>query len=229
MKTIRTGMQQAIAEKLASEFDIDAERILFLNSDKPEEPWLSAEALITIARRTEEFQAIDEGFNQFIAPLSQVVHAATVIDGKGHSFTRSGVATIGESEEIEAHPLAAGRAVSAALTAAGFHPLRPGTVVAINSRQPGTAQSADEASSRNTDLKRIHAIAENKGLIVPKAGGGWDRTGYRNLLVEKYGVNTAAGFGPTQRASLINHLEQLKDIEQSEITPHVIDEFADVA
>lgn len=219
----RTEQQQTIADRLANEFDIDGERILFLNPDKPEEPWLPAEALVTIARQSGNFQAIDESFDQFIAPLQQVVHRATVIDRDSRTYTRSGVSTINERTDIDDHALAAGRAVSAALTAAGFNPLRPGAVVSIKShtQQQTTLSQADEAHSRNVDLKRIHALATEKGLILPLAGGAWDRAGYRRLLSEKYGINTAAGFDATQRASLINHLQQLPDV--------VADEFADVA
>jgi hypothetical protein len=222
MKQTRTKKQQEIADQLASQYDIDAERVLFLNEDKPEEPWLSAEALITVARQSGDFQAIDESFNQFISQLNQVVHSATVIDKEGRTYTRSGVATIGEREEIGEHALAAGRAVSAALTAAGFNPLRPGTVVPVQPRATSAAQSqADEAHSRNIDLKRIHKLAEEKGLIRRLTSGMFDRTGYRELLVEKFGTNTAAHFNQTERASLINFIQQLPDA--------VEDEFADVA
>ncbi len=218
---IRSLQQQAVVDRLVQQFDIDAERVYFLNEEKPEEPWLPAESLLTIARQSGNFQTIDESFDQYIAALSQVVHRATVIDRDGRTYTRSGVATIGEREEVDAHALAAGRAVSAALTAAGFNPLRPGAVVALDLRLSAGAPLAEEAQTRNTDLKRIHAIAERKGLIVPLPGGGWDRAGYRRLLAEKYGVNTSAGFDATQRASFINLLEQLSDA--------FADEFADVA
>jgi hypothetical protein len=41
------------------------------------------------------------------------------------------------------------------------------------------------------------------------------------MLMEKYEVNTAAGFDQLQRASLIQVLEQMPDV--------VVDEFAEVA
>jgi len=222
MNKARSIQQQAVADRLAQQFDIDAERILFLNEEKPEEPWLPAESLLTIARRSGNFQTIDESFDQYIEPLSQVVHRATVIDREGMTYTRSGVATINEREEVDAHALAAGRAVGAALTAAGFNPLRPGAVVSLDLALPGgDVRQADEAQSRNADLRRIHAIAERKGLILPLPGGGWDRAGYRRLLMEKFGVNTAAMFDATQRASFINILDQMPDA--------FADEFANVA
>lgn len=224
-RQVLTSQQQAIAEGLAGKFDIDVERIYFLNEDKPEEPWLSAESLITIARQSDEFQMIDESFDQYIAPLNQVVHRSTVITRAGRTYTSSGVATIGERADIEDHALAAGRAVRAALTAAGFNPLRPGGFVTLDLHLAAGAQakaaSSDEAQSRNADLRRIHAVAERKGLIKPLPGRKWDRRGYKDFLIEKYETPTAAGFDSLQRTSLINALEQLQDA--------VDDEFRDVA
>lgn len=225
MKIARTNKQQETAERLASEFDIDAERIYFLNEEKPDEPWLPAEALVTIARRTDNFNGIDEGFDQFIPQLNQIVHRATVTDKAGRVYTRSGVATVGERQDIDDHALAAGRAVSAALTAAGFNPLRPGSVVSSGARQQqhGGVASTDEVSSRNTDLKRIHALAEEKGLIRRMAGDVIDRSGYRTFLLTNFNVTTAVTLDEVQRASLINLLERLPAASQEE------EEFAEVA
>lgn len=223
MKTARTDNQQRIADQLAKEFEIDGDRVLFLNEDKPEEPWLSAEALVTIARRTDNFNGIDEGFDQFIPQLNQIVHRATVTDKAGRVYTRSGVATVGERQDIDDHALAAGRAVSAALTAAGFNPLRPGAVVSLGARpQQESATQGDEINARNLDLKRIHAIAERKGLIRQN-GNVVDRAAYRAFLLANFKVTTAATFDQTQRASLINLLEQLPDASEDD------DEFAQVA
>lgn len=218
----KTLQQESISLKLSEQFNIDPERILFLNEKNPEEPWLSAEALVTIARQTGNFQTIDESYDQLIVPLNQVVHRATVIDREGRTYSRCGIATIGEREDIDDHALAAGRAISAALTAAGFNPLRPGAVVTLDlTLQSDSPANAAEAQSRNADLKRIHKIAEVKGLITRKPGGGWDRTGYRQFLTDNYKTNTAAAFDALQRASLINALERLQDA--------VVDEFAEVA
>jgi len=219
-----TLKQEDIKNQLAGQFSIDPERIYFLNEKKPEEPWLPAEALITIARQSGEFQGIDETVAQYIQPLNQVVHSATAVDKDGRSYTRSGVATIGEREDLDAHALAAGRAVSAALTAAGFNPLRPGVVVSLDLKIPvdsAHAGLADEAQLRNKDLKQIHALAVEKNLIRIMPGNNKDMTAYRALLKEKFGTNTAAAFDATQRASLINHLSQLPEV--------IVDEFADVA
>ncbi len=212
--------QEAIRRELGEKFNIDPERILFLNDKKPEEPWLPAEALMTIARQSGEFQAIDETVEQYIAPLNQIVHRATVIKKDGTSFGRCGVATIGERQDIDDHALAAGRALAAALTAAGFNPLRPGAVVSLELNLPRQEYSqADEAKSRTTDLKRIHAIGIEKGLIQFIPGAGKDDRGYRQMLKEKYGVGSAVAFDGAERASLINYMEQLP----------AYDEFADVA
>ncbi|PYS89006.1 MAG: hypothetical protein DMF64_19060 [Acidobacteria bacterium] len=213
-----TLKQQSIAEGLAHRYGIDTESIHFLNADKPEEPWLTAESLIIIARQSAELQTIDEGFDQFIDPLLQIVHYATVVTKSGQTFRRSGVATINEREDMDAHRLAAGRAVSAVLTAAGFHPLHPGVVADLDlNKQTATAQPLGvELTTRQRDLKRIHVIAQRKGLLKPLQGGGYDRSGYKEFLIKKYGINTAISFDEKERASLINALEQLPDAEDDE-------------
>jgi hypothetical protein len=215
-----TLKQQSVAEGLAARFNIDPERIYFLNPDKQDEAWLPAESLITIARQSGDFQTIDEGFDQFIDPLNQIVHYAAVVTKGGLTFRRSGVATIGERDEMDDHALAAGRAVSAALTAAGFNPLRPGVVADLNKRKEAAQPLGVELTTRQRDLKRIHALAVQKGLLKPMAGGGYNRDGYKRFLVEHYGVSTSIEFNETKRASLINSLEQLPDYEP--------DEFAEI-
>lgn len=220
----RTPKQQEIAERLARALDIDAGRILFLNEQNPEEPWLNAEALITIARRSGKFREIDEGFSQYVSALDQVIHTATVVDSEERRYTRTGVATRGERSEIDDNGLAAGRAISAALTAAGFNPLRPGAVVSLGSNREASntiTEQVDEARLRTKDLKQIHALGTEKGLIKLLPGGGRDLTGYRRMLQEKFGVRSTVALDAEQRASLINYLQQLPDAEE--------DEFAAVA
>jgi hypothetical protein len=86
---------------------------------------------------------------------------------------------------------------------------------------PAAAQVMDDVQSRNQDLKRIHAIAERKGLIRHLIGTTYDRAAYRAFLQEHYNTQSAAGFDSTQRASLINALERL---------PYAVeDEFSNVA
>lgn len=232
MKKELTLKQRGIQKELGEQFKIDPERVLFLNDDKPEEAWLPPDALMTIARQSGDFQAIEEQHVHYIETLKQIIHTATVIDRSGRTYTRSGVATIGEQDGLDEHILAGGRAVSAALTAAGFNPLKPGTVVDLQFNLPEentVAAQVDEARSRNQDLKTIHVIAERKGLIKPLdaaldkslGGGVWDRTEYRKHLQQHYGVSSAAGFDQNQRASLIHSLGQLPDA--------LVDEFAEVA
>lgn len=220
----RTAKQQEIAEQLARELDIDAERILFLNERNPAEPWLNAEALTTIARRSGMFREIDESFSQYVTALDQVIHTATVVDAEDRRYTRTGVATRGERSEIDDHGLAAGRAISAALTAAGFNPLRPGAVVSLESKRESggsISDQVDEARLRTKDLKQIHMLGVQKGLITLLPGGGRDLTKYRDLLGEKFGVRSAGAMDAETRASVINYLQQLPDAEE--------DEFAAVA
>lgn len=222
-----TAKQEEIRQKLAEEYEIDADDVFFLNEEDPDEPWLNANALTTIARRSSIFQTISESYEDHIAPLNQVVHQAIVIDKEGRSFGCCGVATINEHPKIDAHTLAGGRAVRAALTAAGFNPLKQGSVATLDLALSKDTQSPrpDEAQSRINDMKRIHVIAERKiykgrRLVTPLNGGGYDRSGYREFLKDNYGVISSADFDAAKRASLINALEQLPDYD---------DEFANVA
>lgn len=235
MSTIQVANERKkIVDQLASQYDIDPERVLFLNENKPTEAWLSADLLLQIARKEDVFQSIDEGFNQFIQPLNQVVHAATVIDKSGRSFSRCGIASIGERADVDEHQLAAGRALKAAFTAAGFDPTRGGSVVRLDTarasqggrpQQSSSVSSDDEVGLRNADLKRVHAVAERKGLIAQLPFGGYERLKYREHLQKHYGVNSAAGFDALQRQSLINSMEMLPDAD----TAPIIDEFENVA
>ena len=216
-----TENQRKVIEQLTTRFNIDPDQIKFLNPDRPDEPWLSAEALITIARQSGNFRTIEEEFSQYIQPLHQVVHIATVIDHEGRVYRRTGVATIGESVpgrgEPDEHALAASRALAAALRAAGFHPLRPGTVVQIDAVRrlaeatpPAPVSTDDSAQLRNIDLRQIHMLAQKKGLIRD-LGGRKDMSGYRAWLMETFGVETAAALNETERASAINALRLLPD------------------
>lgn len=220
-----TPKQQEIAKQLAEKFNIDVERIYFLKPDKPEEPWLPAESLTTIARQTGDFQAIEESFDQFVSTLNQVIYRATVVDRGDRHFTRSGVATIGEHKDLDAHELAKGRAVSAALTAAGFNPLRPGAIVTLDLDIPREGQqTVDEAQQRTKDLKAIHVLAVERGLIRMLPGNIRDNTAYRKMLKEKFGVNSTVNLTATPRASLINYLKTASAEELAQFIDE--DEFA---
>src|SRR5436853_7896891 len=87
-----TESQQAVVASLRTKFEIDDDQIRFLNPEKPNEPWLSAEGLMSIARQTTAFRSISERFDSFIPELMQVVHCATVVDQEGRTFERTGVA-----------------------------------------------------------------------------------------------------------------------------------------
>lgn len=220
MNSSRTQQQQEVVNLIASKYEIDTERILFLNENKPEEPWFPAEELMSIARQAGGFQAISEQFDQFIPNLNQVVHIATVVDAQGRTYSQSGVATMGESlrhtsEVIDEHALARSRALSAALRAAGFYPLRAGSVINLElDVKPSSSPVADETEARNRDLRQIHVLAERKGLIREGVGGGnKDMSGYRTWLTEAYGTHSAATLNPVKRKSVINALNQLPDAE----------------
>jgi hypothetical protein len=219
--------QQEIAKRIAEQFSIDAERVYFLKPDKPEEPWLPAESLTTIARQSGNFQAIEDRFDQFIPQLNQVVYSATVVDKDDRHFTRGGVATIGEHKELDEHALASGRAVSAALTAAGFNPLRPGSIVELNLKLSGQGQQAvDEAQLRTQDLKTIHLLAVKRGLIKMLPGNVRDAVAYRRMLKAKFDVTSTVNLDATRRASLINFLTNASDTELATFLSEEADEFA---
>jgi hypothetical protein len=139
--------RQNIVDELGRRFEIDGDRVLFLDPEKPAKPWLPAEVLASIARQTGRFREIEEGFDQYIpAPLNQVVHYARVIDEEGRAWRRSGVATVGETpghhyrgSNPDAHQLAASRALGAALDGAGFNPLKAGFVA-----RPGTFRRVED-------------------------------------------------------------------------------------
>lgn len=214
---ILTDRQRAIASELAKLHNIDADRVRFLNSDNPHEPWLPPEALITIARQSDRFKALDEGYQEFIAPLRQVVHHATFIDVGGCTFGRCGVATIDEDADLDAHDVAAGRAISRALTAGGLNPLRPGSVVELGNLNLPSSGNPLEVLARRADLARIHILAKQKGLIIEGAGpnGTDDLTKYRNQLAVWYeGARSTAGFSPEKRASVIEALSQLPEPDE---------------
>jgi hypothetical protein len=253
---IETARRKVI-EALSARFEIDPERVLFLDAEKPDKPWLSAEVLISIARQSGKFQEIEEGFDQYIpAPLNQVVHYGRVVDESGKVWRRSGVATVGEmpgnlyrgGRNPDGHQLAAARALGAALDGAGFNPLKAGAVVSgrgsvvggqekrgriefaaqgdpkraqrvMDGEADGTVEfrvltpdravGVDEAATKNNDLKQIHAMAEEVGLIAKRVGVPKDYSEYRRWMLENWGVKSSAGMDATERASVIEALRVL--------------------
>lgn len=206
MQSTLTADQLAVTNALKTQFGIDPEHIRFLNAKRPNEPWLSADVLGAIARQSGEFQGIEEAYDRFIEPLSQVVHRAEVRDREGRTFARTGIAAIGEHEEIDAHVLAASRALRAALDMAGFNPLRGGSKVPMDKSavpQSALPPELDESVRRQNDLARIHILAKNAGLIRKNSRK------YLDWLAENFGVSTAAALDSTGRQSVISALSKM--------------------
>lgn len=217
---IKTQKQHEIANKLNEIFGINPDRILFLNPRDQNEPWIPPSELESIARQIGGFKTISVSHDKFIPETMQVVYKATVIDNSDRTFTRSGVANVDEQpngEDINSDVLASGRALGAALQAAGFNPFRSGSVVDLHEFQKSFEPQnlsrteieihsiQDEASLRSKDLRQIHALAVEKGLWVDG-----DDTRYRQELNRNFGVMTSAVLDRTQRASVINWLTNYK-------------------
>jgi hypothetical protein len=202
--------------------DSEIERCLFFSRDQ-EIPFIPTEILIRIARSTGDFASIEPEYSTYVHALEQLVYKGTVVDRNGRAITRIGVATVGERPggyEIDPHKLAEGRALGAALTDAGFNPLKPRSVVKFE--KPVTPTTADlhaaadvlsEAEKRRRDLSRIHVLARDCGLLKKQDGGGWDTFDYRNWLHENFGSRTAATLDEATRAQVINKLSLYPDDE----------------
>src|SRR5260370_17449704 len=95
-KKLRTPQQQTIVDALVKRLNVDGGKTLFLNEEKPDEPWLRANMLTAIARQSGLFKSIEVKYDRFIEPLQQVVHQATVIDLEDRLYTFPGVATIAD-------------------------------------------------------------------------------------------------------------------------------------
>lgn len=216
--TIKTTKQQQILDELSNRFGIEPERILFINPRDANDPWIPPDELMSIARQHGGFKLVSVTHDKFISETAQQIYTATVVDRQDRTFVRSGVAMIGEKPndfDIDADTLASGRALGAALRDAGFHPYRSGSVVSIDEARTAIegkknhqeiGRIGDEAALRTKDLQQIHAIAEKKGLIVGK-----DYTAYRERLFEKFGARTAAILGASERAAVVNWLNNLDE------------------
>ncbi len=232
--TANTVEQKEIVNQLVNTYRIDGDRVLFLKANKPNEAWLPPDILTQIANQAALFKTIDEEYTNYIEPLGQVVHRATVIDTNDRIFARSGVASLTEERKdeqggtIDAHALAAGRAIKAALTAAGFDPTRPGSINALRppTESTSTQTSTDgaphhvalDAQSRNANIKHLHTVAFRKGLIVVRHGVPRDMTAYRNFLLELFDTETSAALTQEQFAIAINALDQMPDADPLEQT-----------
>jgi hypothetical protein len=217
----RTREQELVIDALQMQFGLngaDTEGILFLDRSKKLKPWFPYDVGLTIARQSDDLGGIEEHYISYIDPLRQVVHSATVTDARGRTFTRSGVAKIGEKldneETPDEHRLAGARALNAALDAAGFNPLKAGSSALELNLPPREHIAQDESASRRKDLKQIHLLAAQKGLIVPQEEDAArnDMTEYRKFLADNFqGRNSAADFSSAERAILINLLRELPE------------------
>jgi hypothetical protein len=200
----------SIADAIARQYGIDSERVYFLSERKPLDPWIPPDQLMTITRQVGGFQRIEEQFDTFIAALNQIVHRAVVIDEQGRAFVRSGVATLGEKTpagvELDEHQLAGGRALSAAITAAGCNPFK------TNANKPGkpSIEMADDLPEqdgpyqREADLALIHQLAEDAGLIFPD-----EESGRRNVEQYRRWVReTCKGMGLGDNVTSVARLDQ---------------------
>ena len=220
---------------MGRQLGIDPNRILFFENGQP---WLREDELHQLARRSGLFQETDCEFRQYVSELNQIIYRAVVTDIHGVRFSRSGVATIGETVngvKCDPHDLSASRAMRNALDAAGFDPFKTGSVIPIElesdnvdcKREKAVEAlkklihfDSDSVDSRHSDLARIHILAVEAGLIVKKAEGvRADSTRYYDWLEEtvtrmtgaKMIVRSAASLDQDQemRAKVIAALEQL--------------------
>lgn len=236
---MKTAKQTEIASQLNQLFGIKEERILFLNPRDENEPWIPPSELESIARQVGGFKTISVTHDKFIPETQQTVYLATVVDNSDRTFLRSGVATLDEKpngEDIDTDVLASGRALGAALQAAGFNPFKSGSIVNLHefrenfrpqnlSRQEREIHSIeDEAMLRTKDLRQIHALAVEKGLWV---GGNDSR--YRQELQKTFGVKTSAILNREERAQVINWLNNYRDTDYLAGVPTELREDAMVA
>jgi hypothetical protein len=199
------------AIELAERFGIDKDRILFFNEADPLDPWFPPDELLSIARREQSFLEIDISFHQWVPGLDLVCYQATVINNENRIFKMTGVAKMGEARPggPDEHTIATGRALGAVLRAAGFHPLKSGSVVGTVASQPPSITYADEATIRTNQLAQIHILAEKAGMILEGTGDRKDMSRYRAWLTEIFGTPTAAALTETERAQAIAELRSL--------------------
>jgi len=199
----KTEEQQLIVNQLVETFGINGERILFLNPNKPSEPWIPPSELKTIARNFGGFQAMTFRLCQVIEATNQMVVEATITDKNGIVYQNFGVATYGESlpngETVSPEDLARGRALSAVLDDAGFNPLKSNAVISLEFSGVSTKSFANKAVSRTNDIRRIHALAKEAELIV-----GDNKTLYKKWLFTSF----PEWFESAEKAS-IEYLDQI--------------------
>ncbi len=214
----KTTKQQEILDELNKRFGIEPDRIQFLNQRDENDPWIPPDELMSIARQHGGFKMVSVIHDKFVPETAQQIYTATLVDAQDRTFTRTGVATLGETPngfDIDTDTLASGRALSAALRDAGFHPYKSGSIVSLDvarqsiedrRRNRELQKIEDEAAVRVKDLRQLHKIAEEKGLIV-----GQNKIAYHLWLTEKFGVRSTAMMDEANRARVINALRNYTD------------------
>jgi hypothetical protein len=218
--------QQKIADTLSTRYGFPREMVLFPNKRKPTAPWLAKDALLTIARKSEEIRSVSERFDKYIPDLGQVVHIGRVELQDGRVFEVTGVASLSEklpdgSDEWDEHYLAASRALRSTLDAAGVNPMKNAAELPTGSSRDDTgpllqpqperhpplsnSRRAQEASQEKKDLARIHILAEEIGLITRRPN--FNDKPYRQFLFDFFRVDSALKLNAADRQSLINALE----------------------
>lgn len=242
--------QRAQLANLKRNFDLSDDEIrscLIFGPDQ--DPWIPPKLLLTIARRTQKFADIDPDFITHVPSLNQIMYKARVTDLDGRTISRIGVATIGERSggiQMDAHKLAEGRAIGAALEAQGFNPYRSNFVddVDVAPKQipvqelPSDEEIEnaiklqaieDEAEWRRHDLKQIHKLAKEKGLIFYIPGAGEFKTRYRDWLSTNFQTQSASMLDPEGRAMVINALRLYEEQDYLLNIPQELHEDALIA
>lgn len=167
------------------------------------QPWLSSEQLTTIARTSAKFSSVVVQFNSKVD--DQIIYYANVTDDQGRNYGRTGVATIGETlhngETADPHELAASRSLRSVLAMAGFDVFKTAPVVPLRAVE----SRAIEMVTRSSQIKRLHALATERGLII-RTPEGVDRSGYTAWLEEEFNCSSCAGFTETEFELAINKL-----------------------
>ena len=140
-----------------------------------------------------------------------VLARGIVVLSDGRSRSGDAGCVVGDAlpngQEVEtvksALDVASARALQKALRMIGFDPVRAHEARKRGDDQPLTSRLEDE--QRNKELKEIHALAEEVGLIV-----GSDKTKYYRRMEAFFDVSSSRDMSPQQRAEFIAILRGLK-------------------
>ena len=218
--------QLQVRGEYANRFSIPTHWILFLNDREPLEPWFNPKALLAIARQAPEIQTVSGRFDKYVEPLKRIFFLGTVILANGRSYEMTGWSTVGEHlfdarDDIDEFSLAQGRAMHAAMEAAGVNPSKPASLVSLMKPRPPVVNdedeemNPDEAAQRGKDVARIHVLAEALGLIKSE-GGMRNKYEYRIWLQrfskDAFGltsVTSSTALSRGQRQLVISELQRL--------------------